>query len=69
MRDNNYTDHSIFNARSNVANMKLKEDFVLFGNTKDFESHEIVDFIILFVKLFIHKYKVNALLFMCLRNS
>ena len=32
--------------------MKLTEDFVLFGNAKDFESYEIFDFIIVFV--FIH---------------
>ena len=32
----------------NVTNMKLKEDSVLFGNAKDFESDEIFDFIMLF---------------------
>ena len=32
--------------------MKLKEDFVLFGNAKDFESDEIFDFIILCAKLY-----------------
>ena len=32
----------------NMMNMKLTEDFVLFGNAKDFESDEIFDFIILF---------------------
>ena len=38
-----------------VTNMKLKEDFVLFGKAKkDFESDEIFDFIILFAKLFIY---------------
>ena len=35
-----------------VTNMKLKEDFVLFGNAKDFESDEIFDFIISFTKFF-----------------
>ena len=30
----------------NVTNIKLKEDFVLFGNAKGFESDEIFDFII-----------------------
>ena len=37
----------------NVTNMKLTEDFVLFGNAKDFESNEIFDFIILFAKFFL----------------
>ena len=32
----------------NVTNMKLKEDFVLFGNAKDFESDQIFDFTISF---------------------
>ena len=36
----------------NVTNMKLKEDFVLFGNAKDFESDKIFDFIILFAKFY-----------------
>ena len=36
----------------NVTNMKLTEDFVLFGNSKDFESDEIFDFIILSAKCF-----------------
>ena len=34
--------------RINVVTMKLTEDFVLFCNAKDFESYEIIDFIILF---------------------
>ena len=36
----------------NATSMKLNEDFVLFGNAKDFESGEIFDFIILFAKFF-----------------
>ena len=36
----------------NMINMKLTEDFVLFGNAKDFESDEIFNFIILFAKPF-----------------
>ena len=44
----------------NMINMKLTEDFVLFGNAKDFESDEIFDFIILFVKFFfIYKWKME----------
>ena len=40
---------------NNVTNMKLKEDFVLFGKAKDFKSDEIFDFIILFARFFIYK--------------
>ena len=39
----------------NMINMKLTEDFILFGNAKDFESDEIFDFIILFAKFCIYK--------------
>ena len=42
-----------------VANMKLTDDFVLFGNAKDFESEEIFEFIILFAKFVIHKRKME----------
>ena len=35
-----------------MINMKLTEDFILFGNAKDFESDEIFDFIILFANVF-----------------
>ena len=34
--------------------MKQTEDFVLFGNAKDFESDEIFDFIILLAKFFLY---------------
>ena len=50
----------------NMINMKLTEDFVLFGNAKDFESGEIFDFIILFAKFFLYtnvKWKINACFF------
>ena len=40
---------------NNVTNMKLKEDFVLFGKAKDFKSDETFDFIILFARFFIYK--------------
>ena len=36
---------------TNMINMKLAEDFVLFGNAKDFESDEIFD-VILFQSFF-----------------
>ena len=42
-----------------VANMKLKDDFALFGNAKDLESEEIFEFILLFAKYFIHKRKME----------
>ena len=56
----------------NMINMKLTEDFVLFGNAKDFESDEIFDFIILFVKFFLYtngKWKINAHFFMYFKNN
>ena len=40
---------------TNVTDMMLHEDFVLFGNMKDFESEEIWDFMILFAKFFLYK--------------
>ena len=43
---------------TNVTNMALREDFVLFDNMKDFESDEIFDFIILFAKFFLCKCKM-----------
>ena len=43
----------------NLTSTKLTEDFVLFVNAKDFESDEIFDFIILFAKFFIHKWKME----------
>ena len=45
-----------------MITMELTEDFVLFGNAKDFEPDEIFDFIILFANgfFYIHKWKINA---------
>ena len=34
--------------------MKLREDFELFGNAKDFELDELFDFIILFATCFLN---------------
>ena len=56
-----------------MINMKLTEDFVLFGNAKDFESDEIFDFIILFANVFcffyLHKWKINAHFFLCISKT
>ena len=52
------------------ANMKLKEDCVLFGNAKDFESDEIFGFIILFANLFIYvnvRWKTNTLFYIFIK--
>ena len=48
---------------NNMTNIKLKEDFVLFGKAKDFKSDEIFNFIILFARFFIYKWKwkINAI--------
>ena len=52
----------------NMINTKLTEDFVLFGNVKDFESGEIFD-IILFAKFFVYKWKINVHFFMDFKNN
>ena len=48
----------------NVTNMKLNEDFALFGNAKDFEWDEIFDFITLFavgvLNYINRKWEINA---------
>ena len=44
---------------TNVTNMTLHEDFVLFGNVKDIESDEIFDFIVLLAKFFFCKCKME----------
>ena len=52
----------------NVTNMKQTEDFVLFGNAKDFESDEIFDFIILLAIFFLYtnaKWKINVHFLKC----
>ena len=53
----------------NVTNMKLNEDFVLFGNAEDFESDEIFDFIILSAK-FIFSINIKwKMFYMYFRNN
>ena len=42
-----------------LKNMKLKQDFVLFGNAKYFVSDETFDFIIVFAKFFTYKWKLE----------
>ena len=51
--------------------MKLKQDFVLFGNAKDFVSDETFDFIIVFAKFFTYKWKleINARFFVYFKNN
>ena len=54
----------------NVRYMKLREDFELFGNAKDFELRWIFDFIILFANHFLNIQMENkALSFMYLKNN
>ena len=44
---------------TNVTNMTLHEESVLFGNVKDFESNEIFAFIILFTKFVLCRWKME----------
>ena len=49
----------INNKCENVINMQFTEEIVLFGNAKNFESDDVIDFLILFAKFYIYKCRLD----------
>ena len=40
-------------------NMQLTQEIVLFGNAENFESDDVIDFLILFAKFYIYKCRLD----------
>ena len=43
----------------NMANMKLNQEIIVFGNAKDFKYDAVFDFVILFAKAYLHTCKMG----------
>ena len=52
-------EHLLHSKCGNVMNMQLTQEIVLFGNAENFESDDVIDFLILFAKFYIYKCRLD----------